>query len=60
MPPHLMTFDGRPYRTEVDWTAAFDAFHAARRRWWADRDLPPEQIPDYRINGECPFDPDSI
>ena len=30
----------------ANWQAAFDDFHAARRRWRAERGMPPEELPN--------------
>lgn len=59
-PPGFLVFDGRDLKTERAWMAEFEAFNAARRRWWRERGLPEEQMPDYECLSYCPFDPNSI
>lgn len=60
LPPRLRVFDGRTYRTAGAWQRAFDEFHDDRRRWCAARALPPEELPEAVVRGDCPFDPSLI
>lgn len=52
----LFVFDGRRYRTEATWTAAFAEFRAAREAWSQEHDG--ATLAAYQINGHCPFDPE--
>lgn len=59
-PQEFLVFDGRDIKTMSEWCAAYDSFCDARRKWWADRGLPAEQIPDFETLSFCPWDPSAI
>lgn len=51
---NLTVFDGRRYRTEAAWKAAFTEFLATRAAWSQGHDG--AQLPPPEVNGNCPFD----
>lgn len=64
-PAELLVFNGRPYKTEAEWEAAFAEWHAARRAWGKAHGLDPEDdifdgLGSYEIDGDCPFDPADV
>lgn len=59
-PADLIVFDGRRYKTASEWEAAFATFHRARERWATRRGMTEAALPDWRVDGDCPWDPDAI
>lgn len=57
--PDLLVFKGYTYATEADWVAAFGEWCDARERWCTERGIPEQSLPK-TIDGDCPFDPNSI
>jgi hypothetical protein len=55
--PHdLVVFQGRKYQTAQEWQAAFEDFMEARERYTAQRKRGEPLLPDWSIDGDCPWD----
>lgn len=50
----LFVFDGRQYRTEKAWAAAFAEFRAAREAWSEEHGG--AILAPYEVDGHCPID----
>ena len=59
-PPELIFFDGRDIKTEPEWTAARDAFDAARERWAKRHGMTEDDMPMWKSLSDCPWNDDLI
>jgi hypothetical protein len=59
-PQNLVVFDGRGYATYDAYVDAFEEFHAAREQWRTQRNLPVNALPEWSVDGGCPWDQGKI